>query len=389
MNKLTFISAFTLIILISGCESKKESSPLPVITISENLPEKELTLQDFMDVEYIPLETTDEFITQGVIRAIGDKYIVAGNYRNDGNIFIFDRKGKAIRKINRLGQGDQEYTYGMYIVLDEANEELFVNDVQAKKILVYDLLGHFKRSLHYPADTDLFYVLDYDKDNLIGYDTSWSMQDQKQRGDRSFHLIISKKDGSISRKIYIPYDIIKTTSVTAGQGTATTMLPTITPDKNNRILVDASTDTVYKYVAKEDRLEPFLVKAVRKDPEAWLTIGTITDNYYFLRATEKSFDFEKISGFPYTDIVYSKQERATYKVTIANSDYAKARSVSMTENPVNGKIATYQLLNVDRLIEAYENDELQGALKEITSRLNEDDNPVIMVMTQKGTVTDN
>lgn len=29
-----------------------------------------------MDVEYIPLETTDEFITQGVVMAISDKYIL-------------------------------------------------------------------------------------------------------------------------------------------------------------------------------------------------------------------------------------------------------------------------------------------------------------------------
>lgn len=55
-----------------------------------------------MDVEYIPLETTDEFITQGVVMAISDKYILTKNYVNDGYIYIFDRKtGKGIRKINR------------------------------------------------------------------------------------------------------------------------------------------------------------------------------------------------------------------------------------------------------------------------------------------------
>ena len=45
-----------------------------------------------MDVEYIPLETTDEFITQGVVMAISDKYILTKNYVNDGYIYIFDRK---------------------------------------------------------------------------------------------------------------------------------------------------------------------------------------------------------------------------------------------------------------------------------------------------------
>lgn len=78
-----------------------------------------------MDVEYIPLETTDEFITQGVVMAISDKYILTKNYVNDGYIYIFDRKtGKGIRKINRKGQGGEEYAFIVSAVLDEDNEEI-------------------------------------------------------------------------------------------------------------------------------------------------------------------------------------------------------------------------------------------------------------------------
>ena len=35
--------------------------------VTKSYPEKELIIQDFMDVEYIALETTDEFLTQGVV----------------------------------------------------------------------------------------------------------------------------------------------------------------------------------------------------------------------------------------------------------------------------------------------------------------------------------
>ena len=61
---------------------------------------------------------------------------------SDGNIFVYDRSGKAIRKINRKGQGGEEYTSCRSITLDEENEELFVNDNYAKKIRVYDLEGN-------------------------------------------------------------------------------------------------------------------------------------------------------------------------------------------------------------------------------------------------------
>lgn len=51
------------------------------------------------DVEYIPLETTDEFVTLGWLQAIGkDVMIVRNMFAADGNIFIYDRKGKAVRK---------------------------------------------------------------------------------------------------------------------------------------------------------------------------------------------------------------------------------------------------------------------------------------------------
>ena len=50
-----------------------------------------------MDVEYIPLETTDEFLCMGSLWGVGKDVIVATNFNSDGNIFIFDRKGKALK----------------------------------------------------------------------------------------------------------------------------------------------------------------------------------------------------------------------------------------------------------------------------------------------------
>jgi hypothetical protein len=97
---------------------------------------KELILQDFLDVEYIPLETTDEFLTSAYVQAIGKDIILVRNINQagGGDIFIFDRTGKGVRKINRRGQGNEEYIniYGL-ISLDEDNGELFVNCIALKK----------------------------------------------------------------------------------------------------------------------------------------------------------------------------------------------------------------------------------------------------------------
>ena len=111
MKTLIFIETILLLVMTScGSDNASTDGFITVdVTKSSYSPKKELILQDFMDVEYIPLETNDEFINQGAVEAIGKKYIIVKNYGRDGDIFVYDRNGKAIRKINRKGQGGEEY----------------------------------------------------------------------------------------------------------------------------------------------------------------------------------------------------------------------------------------------------------------------------------------
>ena len=83
-----------------------------------------------MDVEYIPLETTDDFVTMAHVQDISKDVIIVRNRNrsSDGNIYFFDKKGKGLRKINRQGPGGEEYTFLLKVILDEDNNELFVND---------------------------------------------------------------------------------------------------------------------------------------------------------------------------------------------------------------------------------------------------------------------
>ena len=94
-----------ILFLITGCESGKQpANDFLTVDITANYPKKELILQDFLDVEYIPLETNEEFITSASMQAIGKNLIILRNKNGqDGDIFIFDRTGKGQRKINRSG----------------------------------------------------------------------------------------------------------------------------------------------------------------------------------------------------------------------------------------------------------------------------------------------
>lgn len=386
MRKETTIPAIILLltIVITGCKPSGGNDGFITIDPTTSYPKKELILQDFMDVEYIPLETNDEFVTQGNVAAIGQRYLVTTNWNNDGNIFLFDRNtGKGIRKINRKGQGAEEYTVINGIILDEENNEIFVNSAPIRKILVYDLSGNFKRSLNHTEGTEYLDVFNYDKNHLIRYDMSLYYKEGEKKGDQSYHAIISKQDGSITRSIPIPFDVIKTPAVQEGDGFAVTSIRPIVPYGDDWLLVETSTDTVYRYKPEEDKLSPFLVKTPSESPEILLTMGTVTDRYYFIRTLKKVFDFTTGRGFPITDLMYDKQENAVYDCTVRNADFTGKQEVDLVSHPMDNVIAACQNLTANRLVDAYEKDELKGRLKEIAAGLNEEANPVVMLMKYK------
>jgi hypothetical protein len=199
MKKTIFILIISLAVIT---ESKGQIGNDDFITVDVTksyFPKKELILQDFMDVEYIALETNDDFLNQGVVLDIGKKIILVKNHINDGNIFVYDRGGKALRKINRKGQGGEEYTYIYNVILDEENGEMYVHSHYEGKIQVYDLYGKFKRCLQYKKnENEIYYsdIVNYDRDHLICYD---------QYNEEKKFVLLSKQDGGISKKIKIPF----------------------------------------------------------------------------------------------------------------------------------------------------------------------------------------
>lgn len=72
-----------------GTSSTQEKEDLIVVDVSKDYPKKELILQDLFDVEYIPLETTDEFVTLGWLQAIGKDVMIIRNMLLPMVTFLF------------------------------------------------------------------------------------------------------------------------------------------------------------------------------------------------------------------------------------------------------------------------------------------------------------
>jgi hypothetical protein len=350
------------------------------VDVTAGYPVRELELQDFMDVEYVALETADEFLTQGVVEDIGKELIVARNYGDGGDIFIFDRAtGRGVRSINRRGQGGEEYSQADRIILDEERGEIFVADNITRKIWVYDLYGNFKRYLPYDGDGHYRFMFNYDRDNLISCRFYVSGENKQ-----SEHIIISKQDGNLVRTIPVPlddYDVTKVVIEREGV-VVTPVFRQIIPCLDMWTLMNPSSDTLYNYLPDGDT-KPFIVRTPSissMDTKIFLFPGAMTGRYYFLQTMKKEFNLETMRGFPSADLVYDSEEKAIFKPVVYNGDYSDKHQIYMNSTAVNAEIALWQPLQSDELVRAYNEGRLKGRLAELAAGLDEESNPVIMLI---------
>lgn len=370
-----------LLFILLGCKNETLSESGGMITIDvtkEKYLHKELILQDFMNVEYIALETSDTFVCKGNILAVGKKNIVARNNVQDGDIFIFNRKtGNGIRKFNHRGSGNKEYAIAYQIVLDEDNEELFIYDIMQNKIMVYDLYGNYKRHFSRDDKARINHVYNFDKDCLI-----CSIGDDNAKFNKSTFIIMSKQNGEVFSETSISYEEKKTMRIADDNNLL--MLypyPSILSFENDWIFSEVSSDTVFKFSSKNSNKDPIIAKKPTiqtLNPETFLFPEFFTNRYYFMGKVKKE------KSFSTTKLIYDKKEKDIYEYTLYNGDYSNTQKINTADIEVlNGEIIFCQKLEAYKLVEAYNNGELKGALKDIASELTEESNPVIMLAKDK------
>lgn len=381
-----FLWYFCLSMTMIGCTENQNKQTVISIDIKSDYPERLLTLQEVAEVEYVALETNDEFLTHGAVQAVGKEILLVKNWGgNNGDFFLFDRKtGKGIRKINRLGQGAEEYTQLTALLLDEYNKEIFVKDYPAKKILVYDYRGNFKRKFAFHDEGYYIEMFDYDKEHLLCY--NGYLPDIEN--DLSAYLLVSKRDGAIVHEVKLPYERLETPVIIEGEATVTPGFCLAAPFDGDWILSRASSDTLYHY-SNKGNLHPMLIRTPSihgMDTQVFLFPYLFTSRYYFLQLLEKSMDIKTFKGFPTTDLVYDTQEKAVYTYKMYNQDFTDNRSFSLSLHPntsLDSGILAFKVLQSDDLINALNDGKLQGSLKELVSTLDEESNPVIMLIKRR------
>jgi hypothetical protein len=106
------------------------------------------------DIEYVPLETTDESLISSVSKVITHQnYIIVLDKKIQAD-FVFDRSGKFIRKIGAVGNGPGEYIGIADISIRHRDSVLCIYDDQTNRLSSYSLSGKFIKAVRTPFNAD-------------------------------------------------------------------------------------------------------------------------------------------------------------------------------------------------------------------------------------------
>lgn len=364
-------------LLVAGCANEEKAS-LPFIDLSKNYELKKLALQDIAQVKYIPLETDTTCLLNGRLpRCISKDYIIFVN-KAIGSILLFDHTGKIAHVIHRRGSGPEEYRSVGAIAFDENTKELYCYLFFDHVLKVYRLDGTYVKTLPAFKEGIVEDIYNY-KDSLlfVWYNgiTKSSVYGVQSKNDSTYfqNLLTIPAEGKVSR------DLIKRIP-----GGALGVEAPVTPlvFQNGRYLIaDPTNDTIF-HLTETQTFEPIFTRTPSihtQDPQVALDYGLESKDYIFITAVELKYDFDTQEGVTQTPYLWEKKSGKIYRTQVINRDYPDDPDCFCTAYQlVSGRLIHY--LSTEKLLEALENNQLSGQLKEIASTLHEDDNGVLMMM---------
>ena len=383
MNIKNLILLISFIIIRSQAISpQSKTGDFPVIDISKQYPSKKIDLQGIADIEYIPLETTDEILLsdKAVLSYVSDKYILIHEPLL-GDIFVFNRTGGIYTYFNNKGQSGQEYLrISAGVIFDEENEEIFVC---SQHIQVYSLNGEYKRTLKKNTLPDGTKVFDFNDEALFVYDDV--IIDPRFEGNtkKKPYTFISKKDGNVISVLDIHFPIRYSTHIAKIEKNSWRPIGFYLSggsmyDGQDFMIADMSSDTLYRLTQNKE-LTPILIRhpsvhASKEQRKVWTTLMT-TDKFILIGVLTLDFNNSKRGGrIPI--LMYKFETGEISEISFSDSENDRGKW-GPSKSPAIAKNMTAELIQAPEIINAYKKKLLKG---DFAAVLDEDDNPVVRII---------
>ena len=396
-SQQTISNLFLLVFLLASFSSSVFSStgfaqtiqqnnkPIPVLDKTKSYPSKKIEQET--EITYIPLETSEEVLLGGNCQlkyVSNEKLVLSDEIR--GDVFIFDKDGKILSNFNQ--KGGLGYTFITSVAFDEKNSEVIILDRIKKKIFVFSEKGNLLRSFMTPKSTYLMEIYNFNDSTLLALDENMNGSDKPTKP----YLFISKNDGLKTGYVDIEVKKVNPSQFIESSGKnqeRTFMFTHSRPDNckfgNDFILANKSMDTIY--LLKQDKtLIPLFIQtpSVYSDHTTAASVGMITDR--FLKINVASYDIKagvKIMKVgrrwkpKFRDLILDRESGEFFE------DSGKGELVvKKVDVPKNYCV---ELMLPMHIINSYKSGRLKDnlQLKEVASKLDIGDNPVIKIIRLK------
>lgn len=333
----------------------------------------------FSDWKLIPLETKPESLI-GNIRRIS---VFKSNYyildRQTNSVFIFNRDGKFLNKLQRLGNRTGQYLGLMDFTIDKEKNQIILYSHKPMKLLFFDLSGNFLKEERLQ---DLKNNLSLSGKNLLFTNVT--------HGD-NYLLSLTDLETGQERKILSLMKNSKYFEDFYGSS------PTITKGFTTSISFPYS-DTLYE--AKDDRvlakykidfgnkqLPDDLIK--KKTPISEIFKSAIINTYGFGISNFKEFrNIVYFSYGPNVSVIYNKRSKQTtaFKGIVNDKNYLLFNAFAH-DGDDDKLITVYSANEIVRLIDAAKGinamDSLPASFRLLEKQISKVSNPLLYICTLK------
>lgn len=157
----TIILLIIIFFILLSCRKGEyiSSDPMPRIdTIWINPAEvttSRVTYSSLFDkIEYIQIPTDSNYLIGKVDKLlVTDDYFFVMDRKISRSVFVFDRQGNKVVRINKTGNGPGNYIDMRDITFDKEKQEIQIREYMRKKLLYYNLDGNFLREFDIPYNS--------------------------------------------------------------------------------------------------------------------------------------------------------------------------------------------------------------------------------------------
>lgn len=377
---------FGCLMLLFACnsvfnsEEKKALIHIPVRKCLQN-PKKTINMTNlYKSVKYIPLETTEEALLHGINKVLVHEDML---YVSDNRlVYKFDEKGNFVTKIGAVGSGPGEYIGMIRFTLDPVNNEILIYSTKTHVLNVYSIEeGNFRYSKEMT-----FYMSDFghlDEGNMVFFTREFNKKLNRFTVAEAY-LFDGSRELQDSISNFTRYDIENYSMGYVSMYPDNQGLNYIYNYKDTLYHINSNFQKTPKAWFLLDNNDESDMLDIAPEPHQiqypdflWISNALSSTKHYYI-TIRNGFAGSQVDNSTY--ILYSKDRKETFHISAISNDLDHGLAFWPRWIHNDKLISYFNAHEILSFVENRDDDRGKGPFWQIANGLNENDNPVLVIV---------